>query len=204
MKHHAICYVHELQARRDLARYFEASDPDVHILKYDELGIGDARELTRRSSLTPLSAVEHVFVVTCNGLSHEAQNALLKLFEEPPQKTQFYLIVPKKGLLLPTLQSRLMIVEETAETRENTEDTNYHHFKSASYGERIELVAQITKANDSDHIEALLLGAEREATLLNTEPELKRIVLMVRDSMSRRGASKKMLLELLALHLPKK
>ncbi len=204
MKHHAVCYVGERRAREELTHYFEAHDPDVHVLTYDEFGIADARELGRRSSQTPLAAAEQVFLVSCGGLTHEAQNALLKLFEEPAPKTQFYLIVPKRGLLLPTLQSRLMIVEEREMSELENRNESYDAFKKATYGERLELIAELCKAHDTVEIETLLEGAEHELVNQAKDGDLLKTVLIIRDYISRRGASKKMLLESLALSLPRR
>jgi len=204
MKHHAVCFVSELQARASLSTYFESNDPDVHVLNFDELGIADARELTRRSSMTPLAAPEHVFVVTCKGVTHEAQNALLKLFEEPPPRTQFYLTVPQRGLLLPTLQSRLMIIDEAVDDESGRGNSTYDVFKKATYGERLELVAEICKVNDNERIEEILLGAEREVAGEAGEFELLKTLTVVREYIGRRGAARKMLLESLALSLPHK
>lgn len=201
MKHHAVCYVGESQARSELAHYFESTNPDVHVLTFGELGIADARELARRSSMTPLSAPQQVFLVTCKGLTHEAQNALLKLFEEPSPRTQFYVMVPQKGLLLPTLQSRLMIIE-APQTEQALENVAYQTFKNASLGERLEIVAEISKTNDSERIEAILLGVEREVVGRDVNSALQQTLMTVREHIARRGASKKMLLESLALTLP--
>ncbi len=44
-------------------------------------------------------------------MSHPAQNALLKLLEEPPQNTLFILTSHNQGSLLPTILSRLSTIE---------------------------------------------------------------------------------------------
>ncbi len=41
-----------------------------------------------------------------------AQNALLKILEEPPRNIAFILIAPNKSALLPTVRSRLPLVQE--------------------------------------------------------------------------------------------
>ncbi len=54
-----------------------------------------------------------VFIISCTHITHEAQNALLKILEEPSSHTYFYLIYPQIEQLLITLQSRLEVLEYT-------------------------------------------------------------------------------------------
>lgn len=57
------------------------------------------------------------FFPSANTLTVQAQNALLKLIEEPPQNVYFLLTAPGKSLLLPTVVSRTAVLsmEETDE-----------------------------------------------------------------------------------------
>lgn len=201
MQHHAICYDDPTFAKAELAAYFDAVDPDIHIETFGDFGIAEARRLTVRASMMPVAAPKHIFVVCVTNLTHEAQNALLKLLEEPPGRVQFYLIVPKRGLLLPTLQSRLFFVdspENTATTAVSQTFTDFHH---ASLGDRLTQVANLSKEKATAKIEEIVAGAEIIARDTRDE-KLLRSVILVRDHLGRRGASTKMLLEDLALTLP--
>ncbi|KAA6226365.1 MULTISPECIES: DNA polymerase III subunit delta' [unclassified Campylobacter] len=51
---------------------------------------------------------EKIIVLMAQHYEVEAQNSLLKLFEEPPKNIKFLLVVPSKNLLLPTIKSRLI------------------------------------------------------------------------------------------------
>ncbi|MDZ4227201.1 MAG: hypothetical protein U1D26_01855, partial [Patescibacteria group bacterium] len=51
------------------------------------------------------------FILVCPGMTSEAQNALLKTLEEPPVEAAFYIITPAPQTLLPTLRSRMQIVD---------------------------------------------------------------------------------------------
>lgn len=48
-------------------------------------------------------------VIIAKKIQQEAQNALLKVLEEPPNNVFFTIVVPSKNVLLPTIISRLMI-----------------------------------------------------------------------------------------------
>ena len=59
-----------------------------------------------------------------NGITVEAQNALLKLLEEPPVYAHFFLIIPSAHLLLPTVKSRLSMIRNTSWGGKDTSKTS--------------------------------------------------------------------------------
>ncbi len=73
------------------------------------IGIEAIRELQHFASLTLPGAIHTqrwIFIPQAHNLTTEAQNALLKLLEEPPQNTRFILTVSSDQLMLPTIRSR--------------------------------------------------------------------------------------------------
>ena len=83
-------------------------NPDVMTLRHGLLSVEDARKLRSLADLSSTTGTQKVLVISASRLFHEAQNALLKLFEEPPEGTMLILIIPSEGMLLPTLRSRLL------------------------------------------------------------------------------------------------
>ncbi len=82
--------------------------PDIHIIgKEKTASIADVREIIRRSSLKPNDGEKQIFIV-CNAgkLREDSQNALLKLFEEPPKSVAIFLLTETRASLLPTVLSR--------------------------------------------------------------------------------------------------
>ena len=202
MEHHAYGYVGIELARKSLGVQLEAHDPDVWVTEHDAFSVDDARVLRVRASSTPVVASVQTFIIIANTLTNEAQNALLKLFEEPPARTVFHLVVSKRGQLLPTLQSRLFFVEDDA-VMTNDEVDSFKQFRLASLADRLEQVATIVKRKDVATAESLVAGAEQVAEN-NKDPQLLETVMQVRSYFGTRGASTKMLLESLALALPQK
>lgn len=84
--------------------------PDVVVLTYGLFSVDDAREVARFASSSPISGDVKMVAIAATRIFHEAQNALLKLFEEPPQGVTMMLIVPSLGQLLPTLRSRVQVL----------------------------------------------------------------------------------------------
>jgi len=112
----------------------------------DNLGIDEARFLVKESSKTSLGSNLHQFVIVTQGLTHEAQNALLKLFEEPPKNTVFYLVVPHESILIPTLRSRLIMMDG-----ESHESGIASRFLTESIKDRLDTVAKLAK-DDPDSL----------------------------------------------------
>jgi hypothetical protein len=116
MAHHAFFVTGELEdgiARsldfvRITYRLSVLANPNVLILRHGLLSVEDARRLRSTADLGPTAGTHKVLVITASRLFHEAQNALLKLFEEPPEGTILILVIPSEGMLLPTLRSRLL------------------------------------------------------------------------------------------------
>lgn len=75
--------------------------------KRKEIAIGDIRELRRQFSFAlPAGEWRVALIDRAEKMSQEAANALLKLLEEPGERTLFFLITAHKELLLPTIVSR--------------------------------------------------------------------------------------------------
>jgi hypothetical protein len=111
--HHAYIYegpLAELPQLAESARkefgFIKTNDPDAHVLEFEKFGIDEARELVHSASLTSTSG-RALYIVGVSSLSSDAQQALLKLFEEPQGGSIFVLLAPH-GILLPTLRSRML------------------------------------------------------------------------------------------------
>ena len=75
------------------------------VLIRDEFKMEDVQTLKEFSYLT--SDKVKTIVVAANKFNLYSQNALLKLFEEPPKNIDFILLAPSKYALLDTIKSRL-------------------------------------------------------------------------------------------------
>lgn len=74
------------------------------------LGVGEARELIHQLYLRPYQAQQRVCIISeAERLTEEAQSALLKTLEEPPDSNCLILVTHQESRLLPTVQSRCRI-----------------------------------------------------------------------------------------------
>jgi len=93
---------------------------DVAITSFDNsvkqnmqsIGIEDVKQMQKKVFLKPLKSTNKVVVLEdAQLLTTEAQNALLKVLEEPPANTFIILTADTKEGLLPTIISRCFIVD---------------------------------------------------------------------------------------------
>lgn len=87
--------------------------PDVlHLGNTEKIGIEQARQIKQHFALKPLQAKGKAVVIE-NGssITPEAQNALLKTFEELPEYALLVLAADKTNYFLPTILSRCFIFD---------------------------------------------------------------------------------------------
>lgn len=72
-----------------------------------ELLLEDAKNIGKESYIAEKE--EKLIIIMAYSFRQEAQNYLLKIFEEPPKNINFLLVCPSKNLLLPTIRSRFII-----------------------------------------------------------------------------------------------
>jgi len=170
-------------------------ESDIRHLIVPKIGIDHARRLKEESMRTPLKRELLTFVIVTGAIEPEAQNALLKLFEEPPEKTEFYVILPHESRLIPTLRSRFTDLTRSS----NKENVVAENFLNLSYKERLEFIATENK-NNPEALRTLVTALGQQIS--KTNPTAKKALLLVSRYVYNRGAGQKMLLEELALSLP--
>lgn len=201
--HHAYLIFADSLETSSVPEIYKTQSVDVMHIVNERFSIDDARELSRLAEQRSFGGGKRVFVIQTNDIAIEAQNALLKLFEEPPADALFYIVLKKTAFLLPTLRSRLF--EEESEEQSSVADTNdaFESFMSQTYADRISVIAEKTKEKDPKWIEDILRGSEEwSVSSPKTRAQLLRTVVFVREYTGFKGSSFKMLLEELALTLP--
>lgn len=201
--HHARVYIGTFEAALTaLPESDRSPGADVRHIELQQLGITEARDLAREAVRRPVTGREdRIFVVGFSRATIEAQNALLKLLEEPPGASCFCLVVPREELLIPTVRSRLMRLE--GERKEHAQSKHIAAaFLKGTYGERLSAISDHVKQKDVEWMENLLNGLELWA-VSNKHEECMREVTLMRKYFGNRGASKKMLLEQLAITFPR-
>ena len=126
------------------------NNPDIVVLRHVLFSVDDARRVIRHAGQTGASG-KKVLIITAERVFHEAQNALLKVFEEPPVGTTLILVVPSYGVLIPTLRSRLLTLPgETTHLQTNEFAIS---FVRASQEEREKIIAKLLQRTKADNDE---------------------------------------------------
>lgn len=95
-------------SRRKVSRFDQIQVEEANI---KSIGIDQIRQLQHQLNLKPYSSkVKAALILSAEKLTIPAQNAMLKMLEEPPQNTLIILSSPRAGLLLPTIISRCQII----------------------------------------------------------------------------------------------
>lgn len=214
MQHHAYLYegsLSEFDAVKESIKPFVAQ-------KHERFSIDDARELVAMAALKPAGDV--TFLIGLSSITTEAQQALLKLLEEPQAGVHFVFLVPH-GTLLPTVRSRMMVWEEKLKyggqnslvdvpgrgTTRGLFEQHISTFLKSSGKTRSDMIAVMLKDDEGVKERVLDFVNGLEAALAPTvkNPGVRAAledIAKVRDYLRDRSPSLKMLLEHLALALP--
>ena len=87
-----------------------AGNPDVFILEPETFGIDEAREVRTFAARKAFGEMK-IFFISSPLITLEAENALLKTFEDPYPDTYFFLVVQDVGVVIPTLLSRMQVTK---------------------------------------------------------------------------------------------
>ena len=206
MNHHALLIEAERETGLAWARTYVEEElhlplhgnPDIETIERERYTIDDARNLTARANQTPLGSAQ-VFIIVCESILLEAQNALLKLFEEPAPHTHFVLILPTRKGLLPTILSRLSYRGRLQSTP--TEMLLAEKFLQTTVADRISILQPILKDKDRKQARAFIDALEatvHKKGVQKHEQSLSEIC-FVRTYLRDTSSSLKMLLEHLAV-----
>lgn len=166
---------------------------DIVFRTYGSLGIDEVRELAFLSLQKPVHAEVLRIIVRADGVTTEAQHALLKQTEEPSFATRYLFILPSRVPILQTLRSRCAVVSlsESNAAVGDTADTIAQDLKN---------ITKMAKDKNNVAMEVRLRAAEEllHTTLKHSAPAAHALML-ARSFIETRGSSPKMLLEHLAL-----
>ncbi|MES2203366.1 MAG: hypothetical protein V4474_03540 [Patescibacteria group bacterium] len=169
--------------------------------KFERFGVDDARALITLASLKNLQETTYFLAIV--SITTEAQQALLKLLEEPQEGTTFVMLLPH-GMLLPTVRSRMMAYPGQLEAQKTA---GAGAFLKSTGKARSDLIAKMLKDDDDtkERVRAFVDALELELHKKVKDPAARKgleDIAIVRDYLRDRSPSLKMLLEHLAMALP--
>lgn len=170
--HHAILVEGEPLASLDvikggLSEYGVETEgnPDILFLSYQKFGIDEARNVIEMSVGAPVRDQSKIIVFSFDSITNDAQNAFLKIFEDPSPSLKFIISTHSANGLLPTLKSRLSILRLGAELRRidaEERGIDVGDFMKMSVGEKLKEVEKMVKeykdGGSKQKIKKFLLG----------------------------------------------
>lgn len=174
----------------------EASELPGTLLSYDEMGVAEAQEL--RDFLGRTRAGERIIFFTSR-ITPEGQNALLKIFEEPPVGLALTFVYPLPETLLPTLRSRF-VIESHQLVPLGVRDAEL--FAGSSAAKRMEIVKELIDREDRNAVNEFMnsLEAYLHNDLLGNAVALG-VLLQARRRLASPDAPTRAILEYVALNI---
>lgn len=180
---HATLYVGASNALRQQAATKQLDSWDISVIDIvsidqisEHITIDQIREFCKKLYMSPAQSQYHVGIIKNAGaMTIEAQNALLKMLEEPPPCVQILLETQNAETLLATVLSRCQVIRVTGEHEEN-EHIPLFALLDAPVGERLFLLEKYSPdrvtakkfVNDALQTGEKLLYTEKEKTRITT------------------------------------
>lgn len=211
LNHHSYVYVNEdstpllelLQSNFSDLFIDNLNHPDLWIRNYTTFTIEDSRDL-KKFNQTKASLNNKIALISANSITTEAQQSLLKVLEEPYPGVMIFLVLPNINLLLPTIISRVEILE--IENKSIVKNKEALHFLSLSISERLLLLEEWRKKDVAENrlwATGLLNGIEMYIKNNNINNGLLSI-LNIKKYISDQSFSFRLAFLYLALALPEK
>jgi DNA polymerase-3 subunit delta' len=185
-------------------------NPDFFHYTTDTFGIEESRELKAIHVLKSFSEnSKKIFVYNFSFITHEAQNALLKVLEEPNHDNYFFFLVPSANIFLPTVLSRVMVVSTDSHKDVSNGDLA-KEFLGKNISDRLKYIEKITGKDTNSKSVAIDLLKDLEVEIYSkfekdsSNPEHKKAleeIIILKKYLSDRSPSVKMILEYLAVNI---
>lgn len=147
----------------DVNKIFSGICPDIYELSlpHDKksIGVETVREIKATVYIKPNDLDFKFYIIShADCLTVHAQNALLKLIEEPPRNVYFWLLCENVTALLPTIRSRAPIARMQIFSADELKSLLLEHSPEAQRLERrsSDLLTAITRSSGGSYGEALL------------------------------------------------
>lgn len=174
-----------------------ANNPDFIAFRGETFGIDEARELRILSTRKAVTSSK-IFLMTPMRLTLEAQNALLKTFEDPFPDTYFFLTVREESLIVPTLLSRMQTIR--LHGGDVSADTDAKKFLSSSLKDRLIFAKEF--ADGEKHLSTFLDDLLLLLRKCSDKRKSLEKVYVVRRSIGDSGIASRLVIEHLSLVLP--
>lgn len=128
----------------NIENIIEKNSPDLSVSSHDSLLVEDSWNLRRAQSENPSVGDKKVFVISAEIFTDEAQNALLKILEEPSGSSVFFLIARHPDRLFKTVLSRVIYLKKP-DGSDSKNLAEGEKFLMMSIADRMDYVGKLVK-----------------------------------------------------------
>lgn len=123
------------------------------------IGTDESQEIIKKLNLKSYEGGYKIMIIwMAEEMNSTCSNKLLKILEEPPAKTLFFLVCESQDYILPTIISRTQLVKIP-----RIKMTEFSHFLRAKHSLNSSIADSLAARTDGDYIEALeMLGDHLE------------------------------------------
>lgn len=187
--------------KKDL-NFIVHQNPDFLVLENKSFGIDEVRNLEKWVINKPFLSEIKVSLLIIDTITFEAQNALLKMLEEPPLGTYFFINLPSLGNILPTLLSRVRVLDLSGTNEKDfvgdLSAESAKKFFKAGLKQKFAIIKNLSKNEDKSGLKDLIRDLEIVARDEKADHGQLKNILVAKTLASTRGASPKILLEWLS------
>jgi len=121
------------------------NNPDLFILEDEKIGIAQIKQLIKHLSTKPFGkTAKSVVIFDGNNISPDAQNALLKILEEPPGDSVILIGVNSETKLLPTVISRCLVLKYESGIMNHGKEFDLNKILEAMIKERFDIIEKLS------------------------------------------------------------
>lgn len=143
-----------------------------------EIAVEQVRDMAADAWVRPQKAERKVYVIKDAGFMNDAaQNAALKLLEEPPLYASFILCAPSAESLLQTIRSRCVIIRPGGEEKREENPLSKEYISLAEKGSPAQLCSFFGRNDglDSEALADFIAGVKAELCLILAGREKRKI-----------------------------
>ncbi len=172
--------------------------PDFWEGTFEKFLVNDSRNLSQRASGRPLGGAR-IFAVDMGEATVYAQNALLKLLEEPIQDIYFFLAHARESLILRTLASRCVYLGRVGRAPQANVGKAFLH---NSYPERLKKIERFDAARALDLLDDIECALHAITPRARREADMADEIFRTREILYNPGVSVKLIFGHFAVMLP--
>lgn len=142
----------------------------LRVFESVEFKVENAKEVIAEAYIA--SSEEKFIALIGRSFNKESQNALLKVLEEPPHNIHFLIFVPYKNVLIPTIRSRMRLINKIVFTPLKPLELDVRNLNYARVFEFLKSLDGSTRLEGQEKIERLLISIHQSGIKLS-EKELE-------------------------------